>query len=244
MLSSFFHLVVYDPLYNSLVFLLSVLPSISNVALAIIALTVAVKIILFPLARKAIHTQRAMRVAAPKLEEIKKQYKDDQKMYLEKTLALYREYNIHPFASIATLFIQIPVILGLYWVFYKGGLPTIDTTLLYSFVPPPESVDMHFIFGINMGDRSVALAVLAGVTQFLHALLSVQKPEPPQGTPTFKDDLMRSMHVQVKYVLPVLVGIFAYTISAAVALYWIVSNTFTIGQELLVRKEKHGKDTV
>lgn len=244
MFISLFHAAIYDPLYNGLVFLLSILPPASNVAFAIILLTLAVKVILFPLARKAIHTQRAMRVVAPKLEQIKKQYKDDQKVYLEKTLELYRTYKIHPFASIATLFIQIPIILGLYWVFYKGGLPVIDTSLLYSFITPPESVDMHFIFGINMDERSIALAVLAGATQFIHALLSVQKPEPPQGAPTFKDDLMRSMHVQVKYVLPVLVGVFAYTISAAVALYWVVSNIFTIGQELLVRREKHDTDTV
>ena len=239
-ISSTFNTVVHEPLYNGLVFLLSVLPH-ADVGIAVILLTILVKLVLFPLARQAILTQIALRRINPQLEALKVEFKDDQPEQVRKMLALYKENGIHPLSGFVTLFVQLPVILGLYWVFSQGGLPAIDTSLLYSFVKAPAEVSMHFLGLFDMGGKSLILALLAGATQFVHAYIAM---EPPQTTTkpgeSMKDDIMRSLHIQARYVFPVVVAVIAYTISAAVALYWITSNVFMIFQELLVRSKVRG----
>jgi YidC/Oxa1 family membrane protein insertase len=237
MIGAAFNATIHDPLYNALVFFIGVVPYF-DVGIAVIILTLLVKLILYPLAKQAIKTQVALKKIAPKLEEIKKKHKDNQQEQVKSTLAVYKENNIHPLSGIMTLFIQLPVILGLYWVFFRGGLPVIDPTSLYSFVPIPETVNMLFLGIVDMGGKSIILALLAGATQFIHAKITIQ-PHQNKTKPgeSLKDDLARSMNVQMRYVLPVVVGVIAFTISAAVALYWTTSNLFTIGQELFVRRK-------
>ena len=236
MISTIFNVVIHDPLYNALVFLIHVVPY-SDVGIAVILLTLFVKLLLFPLTKKAIHTQVTLKKIGPRLEEIKKKYKDDQQEQVKQTLKVYKENDIHPLSGILTLFIQLPVIFGLYWMFFKGGLPTIDIDSLYAFVSAPETVNMNFLGIVDMAERSVVLALLAGATQFVHAQIAIKPPE-TKSKPgeSLKDDLARSMTLQMRYVLPIFVGVIAYFISSAVALYWTTSNLFTIGQELFVRR--------
>jgi len=134
------------------------------------------------------------------------------------------------------LFIQLPVILGLYFVFLKGGLPTIDPTLLYSFVPQPSSdVSMHFLGLIDLTAKNIPLAILAGISQHFQARLALPDLAPKKEDATFQEDFARSLQVQMKYVLPFVIIFVAYVASAAVALYWITSNIFAIGQEIHVK---------
>lgn len=231
-----FNTVIFEPLYNALILIIETVPY-ADVGITVIILTIIVKLLLFPLARQAIMTQVALRRIGPELEELKKKYKDDQKEQVQHMLALYKENNIHPLSGFLTLFIQLPIIFGLYWVFFQGGLPSVDPALLYSFMPQPTEVNMEFLGLVDMGGRSIILALLAGITQFLHARIAIHPPQTStKPGESLKDDIARSMHVQMRYVLPIIVGVIAYTISSAVALYWITSNVFTIGQELLVRR--------
>lgn len=236
MLADMFNTLIFNPLYNGLIFLIDVVPG-ADVGIAVILLTVLVKLILFPLAHKIAHMQVRMRELTPKMDEIKEQYKDDKQEQTLKMMALYKEHNIRPFLSLLVVFIQIPIILGLYWVFFKGGLPEVQADLLYAFVNIPEMVNMQFLGLVDMGGRSIVLALLAGGTQFIHSLYALPKPKPRGENPTIKEDLAHSFHLQMKYVMPVIVIVISYTISAAIALYWATSNIFAIGQELLVRRE-------
>jgi YidC/Oxa1 family membrane protein insertase len=241
MIVTLFNLLIHDPLYNALVFLIGIVP-LADVGIAVIILTLLVKLILFPLAKQAIKTQVTLKEIGPRLEEIKKKYKDNQQEQVKQTLAVYKENDIHPLSGILTLFIQLPIILGLYWVFFKGGLPDIDPSDLYAFVSEPDKVNMIFIGLVDMGGRSIVLALLAGATQFIHARIAIKPPETKtKPGESLKDDLARSMSIQMRYVLPVIVGVIAYTISSAVALYWTTSNLFTIGQELIVRRKIRDK---
>src|SRR3989338_1182559 len=235
MFKEFFLAVVYNPLYNWLVFLIDVVP-LADVGIAVIILTLAVKFILFPLTRGAIRSQALMNAIKPDLDLIRDTHKDDRQEQARQTMALYKEKGIHPFSVIVPLFIQIPIIFGLYWVFLKGGLPNVNVDVLYSFIPVPTNVNMHFLGQIDMAGKSIILALLAGATQFLHARLSMPKLSAVSGERYFKDDLAKSFQFQMRYVFPVMVAIIAYTISAAVALYWLTSNVFSIGQEILVRR--------
>ncbi len=236
MFTSLFHTIVYDPLYNALVFLIGIVPG-ADVGIAVILLTVFVKLLLFPLAHKVARTQVVIKRIQPELDALKEEYKEDKQEQTLKTLALYKDNNINPFFGFLVILIQLPIILGLYWVFYKGGLPIINMELLYSFVNGITVPNMTFVGITDMAGKSLVLALLAGVTQFINMQIIMPSAPKKAEKPSIKDDIARSMHMQMKYVMPIIITVVAYTISAAVALYWVTSNIFSVFQELLVRKQ-------
>jgi YidC/Oxa1 family membrane protein insertase len=196
-----------------------------------------VKLVLFPLSLKAARTQRLMKELEGPIKEVRERYKDDREKQGKELLELYRSKGVNPLSGFVTLLVQLPVILGLYWVFLKGGLPTVNMDLLYSFVPAPQDIHMVFLGLVDMGGKSHTLALLAGITQFLQVHYAMPKPAPRSDKASFQEDFARSLHVQMKYVIPVVITFVAYVASAAVALYWITSNIFAIGQELYVRRQ-------
>lgn len=240
MLSNIWHNVFFDPIYNALVYLITVVPG-GDVGLAIVALTILVKFILIPLSLKAAYTQHAMRRIEPELTKLKEKYKKNREKLARATMALYKEAKINPFASILLIFIQLPIIIALYLSVFRGGgvpFPDINTDILYSFIIAPDALNMMFLGIVDIGGRSLVLAFLAGGTQFIHGLLSLPKPKPKSGSgPNLKEDLMRSMNINMRYMMPILIFFVAYTISASIALYFFVSNIMSIAQEFIVRSK-------
>lgn len=241
MFSNIWHTVFFDPIYNGLVFFIDVIPG-GDVGLAIIATTVVVKFILLPLSIKAVRTQKIMREIEPKMRELKEKYKDDRTKLAEATMALYKEAGMNPFSGIFLMFLQIPIIIALYFAVLNGGgspLPSIHSELLYSFVPTPETVNMFFLGMIDIAAKSLPLAILAGLTQFVYAKLSLPSPAPrKEGESDMKADFARSMHINMRYVLPLVIGVVSYTMSASIALYFTISNLTMIAQEFVVRKHR------
>jgi len=152
-------------------------------------------------------------------------------------MALYKEKGVNPFSGFFLILIQLPIIFALYSIFLNSGLPNITGDMLYSFVKIPDVVNMNFLGLIDIAKKSIILSLFAGITQFFQIRYSIPKPaETPTGTPvSFKNDLARSMSFQMRYIMPIIVFFISYSISAAVALYWSVSNLFMIGQEIYVR---------
>ena len=236
MVSEIFHTVVYTPLYNALIALLDIGPWV-DMGVAVIVLTLIVKTAMYPLSLKAARTQRVMKDLEAPMKELREKYKDNREDQGRKLLELYRNNNVNPFSSFLVLFIQLPVILGLYFVFLKGGLPTIDPTLLYSFVSLPDNtVSMHFLGIIDLAAKNIPLAILAGISQHFQARLALPELAPKKENASFQEDFARSLQLQMKYVLPFVIMFVAYVASSAVALYWITSNIFAIGQEIHVKK--------
>lgn len=235
------HTFFFDPVYNSLVFFIDVVRG-GDVGMAIILTVVLVKLILLPLSLKAARTQLIMNEMNPKMEEIKKKYKDNREEQARKTLELFQAHKVNPFSSIFLLFLQIPIVIALYFSVSRGGgvpLPEINVDILYSFIPQPETVSMLFLGMMDITLKSMPLAFLAGVTQFIHTKLSMP-PLPPKedgSEPSFKDDFNRSLQLQMRYVMPIIIVVAAYTISAAIALYFTVSNIMSILQEYVVRRK-------
>jgi YidC/Oxa1 family membrane protein insertase len=242
MFSYIWHTFFFDPVYNGLIFFIDILPN-GDVGLAIIALVIVVKTILLPLSIKAVKTQRIMREITPKLNALKEKHKEDRQAQAQAMLAIYKEAGLNPFAGIVVMLIQIPILIALYFAVYSGGgvaLPAINGDLLYRFISAPEIVTMNFLGFIDITSQSLGLALLAGLTQYWQLKYAMPPlPEPDPGTtPDFKDELMRNMQTQMKYVLPPIIVIVSFTISAAIALYFVVSNVVTVIQELWVRKHR------
>lgn len=242
MFSSIWHNFFFDPVYNILVFFIDVIPK-GDVGLAIIATVLVVKTILLPLSIKAVKTQKIMREIEPKLKEVKEKHKDNKQLQAQAMMDIYKEAGMNPFASILLLFLQIPIIIALYFSVAEGGgvpLPDINVDLLYVFVSEPVIVTMNFLGMIDITGKSLMLALAAGVTQYIHVNLTMPKMAPKKegAAPDLKEDFMRNMQTQMRYVMPVLITLVAYYISAAIALYFLVSNLTTIAQEYFVRKHR------
>tara|TARA_B100000508_G_scaffold136427_1_gene129453 strand:+ start:274 stop:1005 length:732 start_codon:yes stop_codon:yes gene_type:complete len=240
MWSFIWHTFFFDPVYNALIYFVGVIPG-GDVGLAIVATTVVVKLILLPLSVKAAKTQVIMRELEPKLKALKEEHKDDRETQAREMMTLYREAGLNPFASVLLILLQIPIIIALYLSVYSGGgvaLPDINLDLLYNWVPAPAVATMLFLGLVDIAGRSLPLAALAGISQFFQAKLAMPAPAPrePGAEPNFKDDFQRSMHAQMRFVLPIVIFFVAYTISAAIALYFVVSNLFGIAQEFYVRR--------
>ncbi len=245
MFSSAYHSFVYNPLYNGLMYLMEVFPWM-DAGIAVIIFTIIVRLILFPLSKKAIVTQVRMKELEPELKRLRETMKDDRQGQALKMMALYKEKKVSPFSSFFVLLIQLPIIFALYSIFLNSGLPKVNKLLLYPFVNEPV-VNMQFLGLIDVGAASILLAFLAAVAQFLqlHYSLASMKPTPTStGVSSAMDsqmDMAQNMMKSMKYVFPIMVFIISYNIAAVVALYWIVTSIFTLAQELVVRRhlKKH-----
>ncbi|MFH1455305.1 MAG: YidC/Oxa1 family membrane protein insertase [bacterium] len=238
-MSFLFHNFFYAPLYNGLILFISIIP-FHNVGLAVILFTCIVKVIIFPLSQQSIKTQFEMKQIEPEINELKLKYKDDKKAQAEKTMQLYKDKGINPFAGILLMLIQLPILIALYWVFLKGGLPKIDESTIYSFTKIPDTIDMIFM-SINVADKNIVFAVIVAITQFLQMQITLpktkKKEEKNDKKPGFTDELAKSMNMQMKYVMPVVMFFIAKSFPLVVSLYLITSSLFAIGQELYVRSK-------
>jgi YidC/Oxa1 family membrane protein insertase len=234
-MDSLFHNFVYLPIYNLVAFLLDIIPG-GDLGLAIVVATILVKFVLLPLSLAAVRTQRAMKLLEPELKELREKYKEDKETQAREMFALYKKHNVKPFASILMLFIQLPILFGLYFVSERAAKSQIDPTLLYSFVPTPEVVSPFFLGMFMLTSTGIVLALVAAATQLWQAWYMI--PVPPKSTsptPSMQDEFGRAISLQARFVFPLIIGFIAYT-SGVLALYFTASNLFMIAQEYVVRK--------
>lgn len=234
MLSNIWDTVLYKPLLNALAFLVSIVPG-GDVGVAVIILTLFVKTILFPLSQRSIESQTKMNSLAPELKKIKDSGASKEEQ-AKRTFELYKNHKTNPFSGCLLVLIQIPIIFALYYVFLKGI--NIENGLLYSFVQAPEKINMVFLGVLDISQKSLILAILAGVSQYFQAYLMPKPALPEKSTGSFQENFSKSMHTQMKYIFPFVVAFIAYSVSGAVALYWITSNIFAIGQQIYANKKK------
>ncbi len=201
MLSNIWNLVLYKPLLNALGFLVSVMPG-GDVGLAIVTLTVLVKLALFPFSQHSIESQAKVKKLEPELA------------------------------------IQLPIIFALYYVFYKGI--NFDGSVLYAFIHAPAHLNMSFLGILDIAVKNnLILAIAAGVSQYFQAVSMPQMTVAASGSDgkSFQENLSKSMNMNMKYFFPFIIAFFAYSLPGAVALYWITSNIFIIGQQLYVERK-------
>ncbi|MDP2651720.1 MAG: YidC/Oxa1 family membrane protein insertase [bacterium] len=208
----------------------------SDVGIAVIIITIIIRIVLLPFSLSAARTQRAIKVLEPKIKDLKEKHKGNKEKEAVETLALYREARVNPFASILTMLIQIPVLLALYWVFSYEPFSAINTARLYSFTPVPHTVSLQFLGLISVAGKSLLLAFFAGATQFLQAHMALLGTMNPAHNST-QGDFQKVIGMQLKYVFPFLIALISYTTSGAVALYFITTNLAGAYQEWHVRRK-------
>jgi len=235
----------YEPIYNLLIFIVNNI-TFGDVGFAVILVTIIVKLILSPLSVKSIKSQVLMKKMEPEMNQIKKDFPNKEEQ-AQKTLELYKKYKTNPMSGCLVVLLQMPIIFALYYVFYKGL--NINQDIIYSFVQIPETLNTNFLGVLDLSQKSLVLGILTGVTQFIQGYLSNRKKKEKdveiikgdfknqnKELPSFQDQMTKSMQMNTKYFLPIMIGFIAWKISAAVALYWIVNNIFSIVQEWVIRR--------
>ena len=228
-----FNLILYRPLFNILIILYQYLPG-QDFGIAIISLTILIRVLFYPLGIKSIKSQKIFRGLQSKIREIQKKYQDNKEQETRAIMELYQKEKINPFSGCLPLLIQFPILVALYQVFRKGLAPG-EMTNLYYFVSNPGQINSIFLGIIDLSRPSIILAALAGILQFIQTkMISFGIPE--IKTKDKIGQFSKIFQKQTLYFFPILTFLILFKLPSAIGLYWLVSTVFTIFQQRLVFK--------
>ncbi len=208
----------------------SLTDAVGPFGIAIILLTIVIKLILSPLFQYQITTSRRVqaeqRRVAPQLSALRKKYKKDPQRLNQETMALYREHGINPLSQMSGCLpavVQAPILIALYWV-------------IYGYTKHPPIGDLHFLWishlqlaaGIATNGFFI-LPILAGLTTFVQTKMMT-----PTGGTAGQDATQAAMTQNITLIMPAFIGFISLNFPAALALYWVVSNLFSIGQQYFI----------
>ncbi|MEX2090961.1 MAG: YidC/Oxa1 family membrane protein insertase [Candidatus Paceibacterota bacterium] len=221
--------IIFRPLFNITVFLYNILPW-NDFGLAIVVLTLIIKLIFMPLTLKSIRSQKKLSQLNPKIKEIKEKYKNDTRAQSEATMAFYKEKGINPLAGCLPLLIQIPILIGLYQAFIVGLKPE-SLTMLYGFVKNPGIVNQISFGFIDIGSKMPVLAVVAGGLQFIQSRTNPALTQGPGMAPE-----MKALNSQMLYFFPIMIIIIGWNLPAGLLLYWLATTVFSIIEQTYASK--------
>jgi YidC/Oxa1 family membrane protein insertase len=228
---------IYRPMYNALIFLIDVAPQ-KSLGIAIILLTLIIRLILFLPSQKALKAQKRMAEIQPKLNAIKEKYKDNQQKMAEETMKIWKENKVNPMGSCLPLIIQFPILIALFYVIQDGLNPD-KATLLYSFLNTFDFTNIQTIF-LNIlpltAKNIIVLPLIIGGLQFIQLKLTMvkNKTEKKKGAAM---DQAQSVQNMMLYFMPVMIAVFTASLPAGVGLYWGTSTLFGIAQQIYVNKK-------
>lgn len=226
-----------EPLYNVFVFLIGVMPG-GDVGLAIIVLTILMRIVLYPVFSSSIRTQMGMQAMQAELDQISAKFKDKPEELAKARMELLRKHKVNPLAGILTLVVQVVVLIALYYAMFREGFPAIAEKMLYSFVHAPAVVNTHFFYLDLLTPHHVILALLVGITQYLTIRFTLGRTNASQANlAPEKAAAQRMQSSMMLYMMPALLVVFGYLFPAAVGLYFVTGNLLSLGQEWLIQRE-------
>ncbi|MFH0840758.1 MAG: YidC/Oxa1 family membrane protein insertase [bacterium] len=234
-----FHTFFYNPILNLLVYIYNHVPG-ADIGIAIVVLTVIIKLVLYPLSKRALVSQKAMQNIQPKLEELKEKFKDNKEALSKAMMELYKKEKVNPFSSCLPLLIQLPFFWAVFRVFRDelGGKPLEG---LYSFVSNPGVLDAMAFGIVDFSKSNLPLAILAGVAQFLQAKL-MPKPKTSAKKGSKEASMANIMGKQMMYFMPVVTVFICMSLPSGLAFYWFLTTVLTIFQQLYLFKKVHGDD--
>ena len=245
MISFIFNEVLYRPLFNILVFLYQTV-SFYDFGIAIIILTILIRVLLYPLAQKSIKSQKDMSSVQSDVKKIQEQYKNNKEEQMKKIMALYKEKGVSPFSGCLPMLIQLPFLLALYWVFMAGFDDKNLQDLLYSFIKNPGSINHIFIGLVDISKKgNWILALLAGAFQFYQSKMMMDQQKKTQlvKEKSSAPDFSTTMAKQMTYMMPAVTVFISYTLPAGLALYWITTTVFSIIQQRIVFSKNESQKT-
>ena len=223
-----FNTILYEPILNFLIFLYNIIPG-EDLGIAIILLTILIKIVFMPLSLKMLRSQKQMQDIQPKIKELQEKHKDDKQAQAQAVMQLYKEHNVNPLSGCLPLLVQIPILLAVYRVIMNGFKPeTLD--LLYGFITRPEAIHAISMGFLDLSIKNPILAIITGGLQF------IQMRKTSQKTAGAGNDQAAMMTKQMMYFFPVMIIVIAWNLPAGLVLYWTTNTIFSIFEQTLVFK--------
>lgn len=223
----FFKLTIYYPLLNLLVWIYNLTGSFG---FSVIFLTILVRLLLFYFSKNAVIAQKKMADIQPKIKEIQEKHKDDKEKQAKAMMEFYKTNKINPFSGCLPMLVQMPVLIALYYVFFKG-ISSIQPADMYSFIKAPEQIDFMFFGFFDLAHPSKILAVLAGVSQFFQSKYTMSSQKNAA-----QNEFAAAMNNQMLYFFPIMTFMIGLTFPSGLALYWIIGAIFTIIQQKIIEK--------
>lgn len=244
-LSFLFNEVLYKPLYNLLIIFYNIIPG-HDLGIAIIILTVLLRLALHPLSKKAIKSQRQLQEIQPEIKALQEKYKSDPQKQAAMVMEFYREKKISPMSGCLPLLIQLPLLIALYQVFL-AGLHSNGLVNLYGFVAKPEVLSPMMMGVLDLSKSNIILALVAGLAQFFQTKTLMKVNNKNKATikkidnkeeKSFASDFSETMNKQMLYVMPFFTVFISASLPAGLAVYWIVTSVFSILEQQLMLKNK------
>ncbi len=235
---------------------------------AVIGLTVAIRLLLYPLMAAQLKSAKKMQQLKPHLDALSAKHKDNKQALQQAQLDLYKEHGVNPAAGCLPLLIQMPMLIALYNVFYQvlqnGNIAKLTTEInhvLYSPALKIATLDLTF-FGFNLGIKPsqwqshgwwlLSIPVITAGLQYWQSKLmlpqtaeskqvassSSQKDKAQEKKKETPEDTAMEMQKQMVMITPLMFGVFAYQFPLGLALYWNVFGLFGIMQQLRINAEK------
>lgn len=223
---NFWNAFLIQPLTTILFFLYNLLGR--NLGLAIIALTVVLRFLLFPLSLPALKSAKAQRELKPKLDKLKKKYKDDRQKLAQAQMELFRQAGVNPFAGCLPQLLQLLVLIALYQVFI-------------GFLTNKELNTQFLVWNLAQRDPYLILPILAAAVQLLLSRSMIpavsEEEKAARATKERADDFATVMQKQNLYLFPLLTVVFGLQLPAGLMLYWFIASLLQLGQQWWVTRQ-------
>ena len=183
---------------------------VGNWGVAIILLTIVIKLVFYPLSEASYKSMAKMRILAPKMQRLKEQYGDDRQRMQQAMMELYKTEKINPLGGCLPIVVQIPVFIALYWV-------------LLASVELRHAPFMLWIDDLAAQDPWFVLPILMGISMIIQTRLNPEPPDPVQA--------------KVMKIMPIAFSIFFFFFPAGLVLYWLVNNVLSIAQQWHINRK-------
>jgi YidC/Oxa1 family membrane protein insertase len=193
---------------------------IPNYGVAIILITIVVRLLMFPIMQRQMRSMKRMGAMAPRMKEIQEQFKDDKERQSQEMMKLYRESGFNPLTGCLPMFLQLPVFIGLYYALQ--GAIALRQEPFFGWMHDLSAPEALFVVpGLDLPVR--LLPILMGGSMVLQSRL----------TPTTMDPVQARM---MNTMMPLMFTFMFYQFASGLVLYWLVSNLLGIAQQLLVNR--------
>lgn len=217
---SLFNTYVYDPILFVLTFIYQNI-AFEDFGIAIIILTILVRIILFPIFYKSAKSQTLIQSLQPKIQEIQNKHKENKEEQAKALMSLYKEHKVNPFSGFFLLLLQLPVFFALFRIFSNEV--------------SNGSFGSHTLLGlVNLGEVSIVIAVLAGAAQYFQGKLALATQK---NVAKDSKNPMASAGKMMIYVSPIITFVILFRLPGALGLYWLISTLFSVAQQVYINKK-------
>ena len=246
-MTTIFHELIYQPIYNILIFVYDFFPG-GDFGVAIIIVTVLLKAAMIPLSKKQIESQKRIQEIQPELKAIQEKYKNDKEKQTKEVMEFYKKNKVNPFSGCFPIIVQFIFLIAIYRVIINisdAGL-VVNNGDLYSFVRNPGEINKTFLGVVDLLKPSIPIAILAAAAQFWQTkmmMFNKKKKEELSGGKNKKEenkepDFAEIMNKQMLFFGPLLTLFIGAKFAAGLSIYWLFSTLFSVFQQIYILKKK------